>query len=365
MPRTALALLAALLLAGCVPSVYDHPYPIGPVELPRDDAAHASPVEWWYWVGHVATADGRELAFQLTFFEAYAPPDVRVLGIPANLLLEKGLVAHAAAADLNAGRHGMAQRFDAYYEGAASAERLDVAVGGWRATRADDGVSHALAFAVDGFAFDLVLTPIKPASLHGDPPGIQSMGPGGVSYYVSHTRMDVRGSVRGRCAWSRACPAQPVVGAAWFDHQWGDFRIDRFAGWDWFALQLDDGADVMLYLIRDASGGYVAAAGSYVTADGRTLPLAADAFAIVPTGATWSSPATGAVYPAGWRVSVPAQGVDVVVTPRVADQEMDTRATTRIVYWEGAVAVVGSHGGRGFVELTNYDRVPFAMDVPR
>jgi predicted secreted hydrolase len=62
-----------------------------------------------------------------------------------------------------------------------------------------------------------------------------------------------------------------------------------------------------------------------------------------PSGATWTSPDTGAVYPAGWRVVVPAYGVDVHVAPRIADQEMDTRATT-IVYWEGAVAVSGSHG---------------------
>jgi predicted secreted hydrolase len=361
MPRIATLFATAVVLAGCIPSVYDQPYPVVPVELPGDDAAHAAPIEWWYWVGHLETADGRELAFQLTFFEAYAPPQLRLLGIPSNLLLEKGIVAHAAAADLGAGRHGMAQRFDAYYESGASTERLDVFVGDWRATRADDGVSHALAFTVDGYAFDLVLTPTKPASLHGDPPGIQSMGPGGVSYYVAHTRMDVRGEVRGRCAFPVACAPEAVLGQAWFDHQWGDFRVDALTGWDWFALQLDDGAEVMLYLIRDATGGYATSAGSYVTADGRTLALAAEDFVIEPTGARWISPDTGAVYPAGWRVAVPAHGVDVEVAPRLADQEMDTRATTTIVYWEGAVVVTGSHPGIGFVELTNYDRVPFAF----
>ena len=360
MHRIVVLLLAAALLAGCVPSVYDQPYPLGSVELPRDDAAHAAPIEWWYWVGHLETADGRDLAFQLTFFEAYAPPELRLLGIPANLLFEKGIVAHAAAADLDAGRHGMAQRFDAFYVSEASTERLDVSVGDWRATRAADGVSHALAFTVDGYAFDLVLTPTKPVSLHGDPPGIHSMGPGGVSYYVAHTRMAVRGEVRGRCTFPIACAPEAVVGQAWFDHQWGDFRVDRFVGWDWFALQLDDGAEVMLYLIRDETGGYAVLAGSYVTADGRTLGLASSDFALEATGATWTSPDTGAVYPAGWRVVVPAYGVDVRVAPRLADQEMDTRATTTIVYWEGAVAVTGSHTGRGFVELTNYDRVPFA-----
>jgi predicted secreted hydrolase len=172
--------------------------------------------------------------------------------------------------------------------------------------------------------------------------------------------MEVSGSLRGACSLPRACPAAAVQGQAWFDHQWGDFRIDLFGGWDWFALQFDDGADLMLYLIRGEDGAVASAAGSYVTADGRTLPLAEGDFVLEPTGAVWTSPATAATYPAGWRVRVPAHDVDALVVPMVADQEMDTRATTRIVYWEGAVDVGGERPGVGFVELTNYDRVPIA-----
>jgi predicted secreted hydrolase len=357
--RVLLPLLLVLATSGCLPSVYDQPYPIRPVELPADDAAHDAPFEWWYWVGHLETEDGRELAFQLTFFEAFAPPELRVLGLPSHWWFEKELVAHAAAVDLDAGEHAMAQRGFALSEGEASRERLDVSVNDWRAVRHEDGVSHRLTFAVGGTAFDLVLTPGKPASRHGDPPGVQSMGPGGVSYYVSHTRMEVRGSVAPDCFFPEFCGATPVTGQAWFDHQWGDFRIDRLGGWDWFALQLDDGAEVMLYLIRDQDGAYVAAEGSYVTPSGRTIGLAREDFALAPTGATWNSDETGAVYPAGWTVEVPRFDVDVTVRPLVADQEMDTRRTTGIVYWEGAVAVDGTRPGVGFVELTNYDRLPF------
>lgn len=353
-------LAAIALLAGCLPSVYDAPYPVAPVELPRDDAAHAAPIEWWYWVGHLETGDGRRLAFQLTFFEAYAPPFLSVAGLPAHWWFEKGVVGHAARTDLDAGDHAMAQRGFALWEGETSAASLDVSVNDWRASVGEDGASHRLRFAVGGTAFDLALEPTKPASLHGDPPGIQSMGPGGVSYYVSHTRMAVSGSVAPDCLFPEFCASVPVTGQAWFDHQWGDFRIDRFGGWDWFALQLDDGADLMLYLIRGDDGDLVAAAGSYVTAAGRTVGLSAEDFAVEPTGATWISPRTGAVYPAGWRVVVPAQGVDAMVRPLVADQEMDTRATTGIVYWEGAVAVGGERPGVGFVELTNYDVSPFS-----
>jgi predicted secreted hydrolase len=351
-------LLAALVLIGCAPSVYDAPYPRRPVELPADDASHAAPIEWWYWVGHLDLDDGRELAFQLTFFEAYAPPALRIAGLPSHWIVEKGVVGHAAVVDLDAGRHAMAQRGFALWDGATSQQELDVSVNDWRVVRAEDGVSHAVRFTVGRHAFDLTLTPTKPASLHGRPPGIQTMGPGGVSYYVSHTRMRVDGEVRGPCPLPAACPPVAASGQAWFDHQWGDFRIDRFGGWDWFALQFDDGEELMLYLIRDDDGAYLARSGSFVTAGGRTVPLDAQAFTLAPTGERWTSPDSGAVYPAGWRIVVPARDVDVIVRPRVAAAEMDTRATTGIVYWEGPVTVTGSRPGVGFVELTNYDRLP-------
>ncbi len=352
--------LLALLASACAPRVWDEPYPVYEVELPRDDAAHDAPIEWWYWVGHLTDDTGARLAFQLTFFRAYAPPEVRLGGvIPMGWLVAPGHVAHSAVTDIDAGEHAMRQRFDAYYGGGASTSELDVEVGDWRAARADDGIAHALTFTVGRYAFDLVLTPTKPAALHGDPPGIQTMGPGGVSYYVAHTRMDVEGTLRGPCLLPRACRARSVEGQAWFDHQWGDFRIDAFLGWDWFALQFDDGGDLMLYLIRDEAGEFVTTEGAYVDAHGRHRMLASEDFELVPTGATWESPHTGAVYPAQWHVLVPSLDVDVVVTPLVADQEMDTRATTTIVYWEGAVEVSGTRPGVGFVELTNYDRVPF------
>ena len=134
-----LAAAGLLLLAGCVPTVYDRPYPVGAVQLPADDAAHAAPVEWWYWVGHLDLEDGRSLAFQLTFFEAYAPPQLRIAGVPSHWWFEKEIVAHAARTDLDAGEHAMAQRGFALWDGTSSMEELDVAVADWRARRASDG----------------------------------------------------------------------------------------------------------------------------------------------------------------------------------------------------------------------------------
>jgi predicted secreted hydrolase len=365
MKRATFPLLALLipLLIGCnpvalAPTVYDQPYPVGPVVLPRDDAAHDAPIEWWYWVGHLEDEAGRELAFNLTFFKAFAPPQLRLAGIPSHWLFERGHVAHAAVVDVAEEDHRMGQRIDFFYPAASSNEELDISIGAWRATRAADGVSHHLRYSVGGYALDLTLTPRKPAALHGNPPGIQTMGPGGVSYYTAYTRMAVQGTVRGPCRLPQACPAVPVRGQAWFDHQWGDFRIDRFAGWDWFALQLDDGREVMVYLIRDFDDTIASAEGSLILGSGEVIPLGAEDFQLVTT-ASWRSERTGAVYPAGWTLELPAYDLALTIAPRVANQEMNTRATTGIVYWEGAVAVGGSHPGLGFVELTNYDRVPW------
>jgi hypothetical protein len=58
---------------------------------------------------------------------------------------------------------------------------------------------------------------------------------------------------------------------------------------------------------------------------------------------------------------VPRFQIDVTISPVLNDQELDTRGTTMIVYWEGACAVVGRHEGRdargrAYVELVGYDR---------
>ncbi|MEO5885646.1 MAG: lipocalin family protein, partial [Candidatus Limnocylindrales bacterium] len=43
----------------------------------------------------------------------------------------------------------------------------------------------------------------------------------------------------------------------------------------------------------------------------------------------------GADYPAGWSIAVPTERLTVDLRPTVAAQELDTRGTTGVVYWEG------------------------------
>ncbi len=150
----------------------------------------------------------------------------------------------------------------------------------------------------------------------------------------------------------------PVSGAGWFDHQWGDFIAVGAGGWDWFAVNLADGTDVTLSLVRDTDGGYPLVYGTLVQPDGSTRHLARDDFTLTVTD-HWTSPTTGATYPAGWHITVPGDALVIDLVPTVADQELDTRETTGVIYWEGSQRVSASRagapiGGEAYVELTGY-----------
>jgi predicted secreted hydrolase len=202
-----------------------------------------------------------------------------------------------------------------------------------------------------GFGIDVRLASTKPAALHNTV-GWIDFGPGGSSYYYSRTAMVARGSV------TLHGESIAVTGTAWFDHQWGDFITVGGGGWDWFAVNLADGTDLTLSLVRDQDGSYPLVYGTLVEPDGTSRHLPRDAFDVAVTK-RWTSPTTGADYPAGWRIEVPGEKLVIDLTPTVAGQELDTRATTGVIYWEGSQQVAATRagqplGGEGYVELTGY-----------
>jgi predicted secreted hydrolase len=90
-----------------------------------------------------------------------------------------------------------------------------------------------------------------------------------------------------------------------------------------------------------------------INQDGTTRYLKAEDFTIEPT-AEWTSPHTGATYPAGWNVTlndVDGEPLNFAVTPLMADQELHGGS---IAYWEGAVQLSGDVTGYGYAELTGY-----------
>ena len=354
----------------------DAPIPVAdpvPVVLPRDDGPHDRLSEWWYYTGHLdgVAADGakHDLGFEYVIFRAERG------GFPT------AWASHLAITDETGERFLYGQRlevgeqvdrsprdadgtpsgFDLSLTGVDPTDATTLGRPPWTMTGSDGtdrlGATLAPAEAVaagspGGLALRLDLEATKPAALH-DRDGWIDFGPAGSSYYYSRTSMDATGTV------TLDGLELAVTGQAWFDHQWGDFISVGGGGWDWFAVNLDDGTDVTLSLVRDADGSYPLIYGTVVEADGRTRHLGRDDFSVEVTE-RWTSPETGADYPAGWTISIPsAENLRIQLRPTVAAQELDTRETTGVVYWEGSQVVAGTRsgapiGGEAYVELTGY-----------
>lgn len=321
-----------------------------PLSFPDDHGPHPDfRTEWWYYTGNLATPAGRHVGFQLTFFRvALAPADESRASAWATRQL---YVAHFAVTDTAGGRFHAASRVSRAALGLAGAEAAPfrVWVEGWSAQ--GDGSSTRLCASEGEVALDLSVSPAKPVVLQGDR-GLSRKGPepGNASLYYSFTRMPARGVVR------LGGETLEVAGEAWMDREWSTSALGAgVEGWDWFAVQLDDGRELMVYLLRRRDGTVDPfSAGTLVAADGTTRRLDPGAVR-VETLAHWTSPRSGVRYPARWRLSVPAAELRLEIEPRLADQELSVG--TR--YWEGAVAVAGSAagrliGGRGYVELVGY-----------
>ena len=327
--------------------------------FPRDHGSHPEyRIEWWYYTGNLAAADGRRFGYQVTFFRVGVDPAPEN---PSRWTVRDLFMAHLAVTDLATGRHLAGERLDRGALGWAGArtDTFDVWNGDWRASL--DGGGHRL-LAVDGsFGVDLRLAPGKGPTLHGEN-GFSRKGPsaGNASQYYSMTRMPTTGRVRLDGEWV------DVAGASWMDHEFGTtFLEPGQVGWDWFSLQLDDGAELMVFRLRRADGGPAEhSAGTWVDADGTATSLGRDDARLVP-GRRWASAASGAAYPVEWRVEVPARRARFEVAAALDAQEMDTAASTGVTYWEGAVTVTGQVGdrpvrGRGYLEMTGYAGRPMS-----
>ena len=341
--RRLMALLGSATLAtacaappepGLPPAPLRTPAALPPVTFPKDEAPHADLTEWWYYTGHLEAADGRRWGFELVTFQI-----LRATILPY-------YVAHFAVTDHKRGRFRYEDRSSQGTQ-TQPPQGFALDVGGWRMSGllGDDRLQAAMS----EYGLDLRLISRRPPVLHDG--GLVTFGPAGDSYYYSRTRMEIAGTFEDNGE------KIPVKGLAWFDKQWGNFLV-MGGGWDWFSIQLDDGSDVMLNLIRNQAGQTTIAYGTYVAPDGTFRHLTASQFEVSVLG-QWTSPRTGITYPSGWRATVREPALDLRISPVLADQELDTRQSTSMVYWEGDQTVVGTANGQpiagqGYVELVGY-----------
>jgi predicted secreted hydrolase len=323
------------------------------LHLPQDQGPHPDfQTEWWYYTGNLERQDGRHFGYQLTFFRRALLPPQLAIKRPSDWATNQVYMAHFALTDVATNSY---QAFESISRGAAGlagaqSDPFSVWLDDWQVRQVSTD-TYQLQAKKDGFAIQLSLQNLKGFILQGDH-GYSQKGPapGQASYYYSQTRLQTRGEV------TSDGKQFTVSGLSWMDHEFSTSALDKNqVGWDWFALQLNDQSELMLYQLRMADGSIDPySSGSYVAPDGSVHQLALQDFHNQVEG-YWTSPQTKARYPARWTIQVPGEDLILNIEPYIPDQELHVSFT----YWEGAVKFSGtSHGkpvsGSGYVELTGY-----------
>jgi predicted secreted hydrolase len=322
--------------------------------FPADHYSHPDfKTEWWYYTGHLETESGGRYGYQVTFFR-FGVRD-RQKGVKEQPPFTELYMAHFALSDIGAQKFIFRERINRGYDDKAGAavDRYLVWNEDWKVE--GDAKDHRITVSDRGKVLSLSLRSLKPPTLHGDRGHSQKgEGVGRASYYYSLTRMETAGelTIDGK--------KEKVRGLSWMDHEFGSNQLaDNQVGWDWFSIQLDNQQELMLYFMRRKDGsidpyssGTLIGAG----APAKRLSLADVRLEVLQR---WKSPRSGATYPMKWKVAVPAEAIEIELTPAFPEQELITKRSTRVTYWEGAVDVKGTLrrspiAGRGYVEMTGY-----------
>jgi predicted secreted hydrolase len=352
--------IAALQGIGAPADGFERALAVRAFDFPADYGSHPRyRNEWWYFTGNLVGDDGARYGFELTFFRiATAPrPPSRPSAWGANQIW----MAHFALTDSRHGKFFAAQRFarEALGVAGADADPFAVRVKGWSVSGDVEAALPTFELrAVEGAeSIELRLSAEKPVALNGND-GLDLKGPepGNASYYYSIPRLSVRGTVR------LAGSDVAVSGLAWMDREWSTSALSPgIAGWDWFALHLSDGRDLMFYRLRRADGSSSEhSKGSLIEKDGSVRRLGVDDVQ-VEVRRRWRSATSGIEYPVAWHMRVAGTGVDLELAPLIDDQELDLA----VRYWEGAVRSVHSAGGavtaEGYLELAGYGDAPLTQ----
>jgi predicted secreted hydrolase len=326
--------------------------PDKPLQFPRDFGAHPDfRTEWWYATGWLETPDGEPMGFQITFFRSATDHD---RDNPSRFAPTQLIIAHAALSDPAVGKllHAEKSAREGFGLAYAREGNTDVKLDDWTLTRDEQGRYHVRAPSRK-FTLLLTLIPTQPPLLQGNR-GYSRKGPKAeqASYYYSEPHLKVEGTV------SRDGKPVKVTGSAWLDHEWSTTVLDeRALGWDWIGVNLEDGAALTAFRIRAKDGSQLWAYAALRDKNGDLTVYAPDAVQFIPHR-NWRSPRTEADYPVEMTVQVTDKEGKTQwrLLPLQDDQELDSRASTGAVYWEGAVTALrdGKPVGRGYLEMTGY-----------
>lgn len=304
-------------------------------------------VQWWYFTGHLFDTDGREFGYELTFFTV----NVQKRDYKSRFGVNRFYISHFAVSDVTGNRFLFSDKADTGVYDFAGAKGNRLAV--WTGQNVLDGTAgkmHIKASDEDK-AIDLQLIPVKPVVPNGENGYSRKSeeSPLIASLYFSYTNLETQGKLK------MGNRVFKVKGKSWFDREMSSRGPGRRqAGWDWFAIQLDDRSEVMLYILRNRDGSIDRySSGTFVYPDGKYRHLSNDDFS-VDIFARYASRRTGARYPSEWEIRIPSEKVVMRIIPLLEDQEVLAYDSTGNYYWEGTCKVEGAVKGRAYVEMTGY-----------
>jgi predicted secreted hydrolase len=307
------------------------------VSLPKDQAPHSAPVEWWYFNGHLSGEDANghthTYGYHYTIFQ--------LLGSAPNPVY----LGDLSVTDLTRKTYQFAGVQDSYPV-PKTADRFALHTGSW--TMSGGSGRDTLKAGMPDYGLDLRFRTTEPAVLEGNKCGYISLASLGLSYYYSWTSLATTGTVTDHGVTLK------VTGTSWMDQQWGQINVGGGGGYDWFSMQLSNGQQYMLFFIRDKNGQIVETAGTRIADGGKDITYLTAASAGQQATGLWTSPATGITYGSGWKVTIP--GGRLTVTPDLRNQEVDLLKTQGTVYWEGDSTITGKINGAtvsgdGYTEL--------------
>ncbi len=328
-----------------------------PFTFPADFGSHPQfKTEWWYLTGCLQTEQGEIYGYQATWFRQALVPKLPTR--TSKLASRDIYLFHGTLTDVK--RHlfvheRVTSRGASTWAGSESGKLKVFLLG---RSLESQGATWRLKFKVKGRDLDLKLTPECKPLLHGVQPGLSQKGPlpGQASYYASMPRI----KTEGRLQLTPTGPSLKVSGNTWYDQEFGSNQLaPAQVGWDWFSVALDDGTDLMLYNIRKDHGAIEPhSSGSIRLAGERKQHLTLKDYSIEVLD-HWNSPHSSARYPAKWRLNIPSQNLELVVTPLCEDQELAADNKSSITYWEGLCGFEGQRkgkkiSGKGYVELVGY-----------
>ena len=329
-------------------------------EFPRDHFNHPDyQTEWWYYTGNLRAPDGHRFGFELTFFRQATESPEQALAqahdvwSPAQIYL-----AHLALSDIDGQHFYHTERLNRAGPGLAGAGFEDGRYwnGNWHVRWVSKSSNEQTLQAVcDDFQLTLQLEPAKPFVIHGKN-GVSLKGPepGKASHYISFTRIAASGEL------TLHGEKYSTSGLAWMDHEFFTEQLDPTqAGWDWFAIQLDNQEELMLYRLRKKSGqGDPFTSGTYVDQLGNAHFLD-NSQLFFSSGHNWKSPQSGTSYPISWQIRIPTLDLELSEQTALKDQELFSKTSVTAGYWEGAVTYKGQIHSRpvqgiGYLEMTGY-----------